>query len=150
MDEPALERALNVYLTSMHVLPEGAGAIGLAAVLDNPARFAGRKVGLVLTGGNIDPRLLSSLVLRDLARTRRLARLRIELVDIPGQLADVSRIIAEAGGNVTDVAYHKTFSNLPAKVTNIDISLEARDSNHMERIHAALSQSGFSVSYADY
>jgi len=150
VDEPALERALNVYLTSMHVLPEGAGAIGLAAVLDNPARFAGRKVGLVLTGGNIDPRLLSSLVLRDLARTRRLARLRIELVDIPGQLADVSRIIAEAGGNVTDVAYHKTFSNLPAKVTNIDISLEAQDSNHMDRIHAALSQSGFSVSYADY
>lgn len=150
IDEPALERALNIYLAKMHVLPEGAGAIGLAAVLENRERFARRKVGLVLTGGNIDPRLLSSLLLRDLARTRRLARLRIELVDVPGQLADVSRIIAVTGGNVTDVAYHKTFSDLPAKVTNIDISLEAQDAAHMDRIHAALSQAGFAVGYADY
>jgi threonine dehydratase len=150
VDEPALERALNIYLSSMHILPEGAGAIGLAGVLENQARFTGRNVGLVLTGGNIDPRLLSSLLLRDLARTRRLARLRIELVDVPGQLADVSRIIADSGGNITDVAYHKTFSDLPAKVTNIDISLEAQDAVHMDRIHTTLSQAGFTVGYADY
>ena len=116
-----------------------------AAVLAHPERFAGKAVGLVLTGGNIDTRLLSSLLLRDLARSRRLARFRIELIDVPGQLSSVSHIIAEAGGNVTDVAYHKTFSDLPAKVTYIDISLEAQDAAHMDRIHAALRQAGFRV-----
>jgi threonine dehydratase len=150
VDERTIERALNLFLTRLRVLPEGAGAAGLAAVLAHPERFAGKAVGLVLTGGNIDTRLLSSLLLRDLARSRRLARFRIELIDVPGQLSSVSHIIAEAGGNVTDVAYHKTFSDLPAKVTYIDISLEAQDAAHMDRIHAALRQAGFRVEFADY
>lgn len=150
VDERTIERALNLFLTRLRVLPEGAGAAGLAAVLSDPERFAGRKVGLVLTGGNIDTRLLSSLLLRDLARSRRLARFRIELIDVPGQLSSVSQIISEAGGNVTDVAYHKTFSDLPAKVTYIDISLEAQDAAHMDRIHAALRQNGFKAEFADY
>ncbi len=148
--ERMIERALNLYLTRLRVLPEGAGAVSLAAVLAYPERFAGRRVGLVLTGGNIDTRLLSSLLLRDLARSGRLARFRIELIDVPGQLSAVSKIIAGAGGNVTDVAYHKTFSDLPAKVTYIDISLEAQDAAHMDRIHAALRQDGFKVEFADY
>ena len=150
VDERMIERALNLFLTRLRVLPEGAGAAGLAAVLAYPERFAGKVVGLILTGGNIDTRLLSSLLLRDLARSRRLARLRIELIDVPGQLSSVSHIIAEAGGNVTDVAYHKTFSDLPAKVTYIDISLEAQDAAHMDRVHAALRQAGFRVEFADY
>jgi threonine dehydratase len=150
VDERMIERALNLFLTRLRVLPEGAGAAGLAAVLAHPERFAGRAVGLVLTGGNVDTRLLSSLLLRDLARSRRLARFRIELIDVPGQLSSVSNIIAEAGGNVTDVAYHKTFSDLPAKVTYIDISLEAQDAAHMDRVHAALRQDGFKVEFADY
>ncbi|WP_417481593.1 threonine ammonia-lyase [Maricaulis sp.] len=150
VDERTIERALNLYLTRLRVLPEGAGAVGLAAVLAHPERFAGKAVGLVLTGGNVDTRLLSSLLLRDLARSRRLARLRIELIDVPGQLSSVSHIISEAGGNVTDVAYHKTFSDLPAKVTYIDISLEAQDAAHMDRVHAALREAGFRVEFADY
>ncbi|WP_339336437.1 threonine ammonia-lyase [uncultured Maricaulis sp.] len=150
VDERQIERALNLFISQMRVLPEGAGAVGLAAVLANPARFAGKKVGLVLSGGNVDTRLLSSLLLRDLARSHRLARFRIELVDVPGQLSAVSEIISRAEGNVTDVAYHKTFSDLPAKVTYIDISLEAQDAAHMDRIQAALQAAGFRVELAGY
>ncbi len=150
VDERQIERALNLFISHLRVLPEGAGAAGLAGVLADPARFRGKKVGLVLTGGNVDTRLLSSLLLRDLARSRRLARLRIELVDVPGQLSKVSEVISRAEGNVTDVAYHKTFSDLPAKVTYIDISLEAQDAAHMDRIEAALRDAGFRVEPAGY
>ena len=150
VDERQIERALNLFISHLRVLPEGAGAVGLAGVLAAPERFAGKRVGLVLTGGNVDTRLLSSLLLRDLARSRRLARLRIELVDVPGQLSAVSEVISRAEGNVTDVAYHKTFSDLPAKVTYIDISLEAQDAAHMDRIEAALREAGFRVEQASY
>lgn len=150
VSEREIERALNLYLTGLKVLPEGAGAAGLAAILADPDRFRGRRVGLVLSGGNVDTRLLSSLLLRDLARSNRLARLRIELLDVPGQLSAVSDLIAREGGNVTDVAYHKTFSDLPAKVTYIDISLEAQDADHMNAIYRALGHAGFRVEYADY
>ena len=150
VDERQIERALNLFISHLRVLPEGAGAAGLAGVLAQPGRFAGKRVGLVLTGGNVDTRLLSSLLLRDLARSRRLARLRIELVDVPGQLSSVSEVISRAEGNVTDVAYHKTFSDLPAKVTYIDISLEAQDAAHMDRIEAALREAGFRVEPAGY
>lgn len=150
VDERSIERALNLYLTQLRVLSEGAGAAGLAALLAHPDRFAGQKVGLVLTGGNVDTRLLSSVLLRDLARSRRLARFRIELLDIPGQLTAVSEVISQAGGNVTDVAYHKTFSDLPAKVTYIDISLEAQDSDHMDQIHQSLRSAGFKAELAAY
>jgi threonine dehydratase len=150
VDERQIERALNLFISHLRVLPEGAGAAGLAGVLAAPERFAGKRVGLVLTGGNVDTRLLSSLLLRDLARSRRLARLRIELVDVPGQLSAVSEVISRAEGNVTDVAYHKTFSDLPAKVTYIDISLEAQDAAHMDRIEAALREAGFRVEQASY
>jgi len=149
-DERQIERALNLFISHLRVLPEGAGAVGLAGILAAPERFAGKHVGLVLTGGNVDTRLLSSLLLRDLARSRRLARLRIELVDVPGQLSAVSEVISRAEGNVTDVAYHKTFSDLPAKVTYIDISLEAQDAAHMDRIEAALREAGFRVEQASY
>ncbi len=150
VDERQIERALNLFISQMRVLPEGAGAAGLAAVLGHRERFAGKRVGLVLSGGNVDTRLLSSLLLRDLARSNRLARFRIELVDVPGQLSAVSDIISRAEGNVTDVAYHKTFSDLPAKVTYIDISLEAQDGAHMDRIRGALQAAGFRVELAAY
>jgi len=150
VSERDIERALNLYLTRVRVLSEGAGAAGLAAVLAYPDRFRGKRVGLVVTGGNVDTRLLSSVLLRDLARSSRLARFRIELLDVPGQLSAVSDVISRAGGNVTDVAYHKTFSDLPAKVTYIDISLEAQDSDHMNRVHADLRAAGFKAEYAAY
>lgn len=148
--EPALERALYLYLTEMKVLAEGAGAAGLAGVLEQPERFAGRKVATVLCGGNIDTRLLSSILLRGLVRSGRMARLRIELIDVPGQLVKVSTVIADEQGNVIDVAYHRVFSDLPAKVTYIDISVEAHDRAHMERILAAVKGAGFKVEIAAY
>jgi len=150
VDEPALERAVNAYLIELKLLAEGAGAAGLAAIMDEPERFAGLKVATVLCGGNIDTRLLSSLLLRGLARSGRMARLRIELIDIPGQLVKVSGVIADAGGNVIDVAYHRIFSDLPAKVTYIDISVEAHDRAHMERILETLRSRGFRVETAGY
>lgn len=148
--EPALERALYLYLTEMKVLAEGAGAAGLAGALEQPDRFRGRKVATVLCGGNIDTRLLSSILLRGLVRSGRMARLRIELIDVPGQLVKVSTVIAQEQGNVIDVAYHRVFSDLPAKVTYIDISVEAHDRAHMERILAAVKGAGFKVEIAAY
>ena len=150
VDERALERALSLYLNVQKVLAEGAGAAGLAAILEYPERFRGKKVATVICGGNIDTRLLSSILMRDLVRQGRIARLRIELLDVPGQLTKVSDIIAGAGANVIDVAYHKIFSDLPAKQTYIDISVETYDRPHLERVIQALRDGKMNVEIAAY
>ncbi|MFQ5564264.1 MAG: threonine ammonia-lyase [Parvularculaceae bacterium] len=150
VDERSLERALSLYLNVQKVLSEGAGAAGLAAILDHPERFRGKKVGTVICGGNIDTRLLSSILMRDLARQGRIARLRIELLDVPGQLTRISDIIASQGANVIDVAYHKIFSDLPAKVTYIDISVETHDRRHLDRLITELKSRGVNVEIAAY
>lgn len=150
VDERALERALSLYLNVQKVLAEGAGAAGLAAILEHPERFAGKKVATVICGGNIDTRLLSSILMRDLVRQGRIARLRIELLDVPGQLTKVSDIIAGEGANVIDVAYHKIFSDLPAKQTYIDISVETFDRPHLDRVIATLKRRGLNVEMAGY
>ncbi len=150
VDERALERALSLYLNVQKVLAEGAGAAGLAAILEYPERFKGKKVGTVICGGNIDTRLLSSILMRDLVRQGRIARLRVELIDVPGQLTKVSEIIAKAGANVIDVAYHKIFSDLPAKQTYIDISVETFDRPHLDRVVAELKRGGLNVEFAAY
>lgn len=150
VDEPGIERAVVLLLSEMRQQAEGAGAAGLAAVLSQPERFKGKKIGLMLCGGNIDGRMLSSILLRGLVRSGRMKRLRVELVDIPGQLVDLSTAIAQAGGNVVDVAYHRTFSDLPAKITYIDISVEALDSDHMSAIIDTVRAQGFKVSIASY
>ena len=150
VEERELERALSLLLSEQKLLVEGAGAAGLAAILAHPSLFRGRTVGTVLCGGNIDPRLLSAILMRDLARQQRLARLRIALTDVPGQLERVSRAIGGAGGNVIDVSYHKTFNDLPAKQTHLDISVEATDAAHMERIVGALRADGLDPQRANY
>ncbi|GGY36439.1 threonine ammonia-lyase [Parvularcula lutaonensis] len=150
VEERDLERALSILLSTQKTLAEGAGAAGLAAILAHPTLFTGRKVGSVICGGNIDARLLSSILMRDLARQRRLARLRIALMDVPGQLTRVSAAIGEAGGNVIDVAYHKVFNDLPAKETHLDISVEATGPEHMDRIIGALRAEGLDVELANY
>lgn len=150
VDERALERALSLYLNVQKVLAEGAGAAGLAAILENRERFAGKKVATVICGGNIDTRLLSSILMRDLVRQGRIARLRIELLDVPGQLTKISDIIATEQANVIEVAYHKIFSDLPAKKTYIDISVETFDRQHLERVMAALRLRGVNVEMAAY
>ncbi|MEO1043550.1 MAG: threonine ammonia-lyase [Pseudomonadota bacterium] len=150
VEERDLERALSLLLSTQKTLVEGAGAAGLAAMLAHPSLFRGKCVGSVLCGGNIDARLLSAILMRDLARQRRLARLRIALMDVPGQLTRVSAAIGAAGGNVIDVAYHKVFNDLPAKETHLDISVEATGPEHMDRIIQALREEGFLPELANY
>ena len=150
VEERDLERALSLLLNTQKTLAEGAGAAGLAAILAHPSLFRGRTVGTVVCGGNIDTRLLSSILMRDLARGRRLARLRITLMDVPGQLERVSRAIGQAGGNVIDVSYHKTFNDLPAKQTHLDISVEAMGADHMDAVILALQADGLDVETANY
>lgn len=150
VDERILERALSMLMNEQKALVEGAGAAGLAAVLADPARFEGRTVGLVLCGGNIDARLLSMILMRDLARSGRLARLRVQLLDMPGQLVRVATIIAEQDGNVIDVGHHRTYSDLPAKMTCMDVTIDTQGQDHLDRIIENLRQAGYLVEIAAY
>lgn len=149
-DERTLERALSMLMNEQKTLVEGAGAAGLAAILSDPARFAGKTVGLVLCGGNIDARLLSMILMRDLARSGRLARLRVQLLDMPGQLVRVASIIAEQDGNVIDVGHHRTYSDLPAKMTCMDVTIDTQGQDHLDRIIANLRLAGYEVEIAAY
>lgn len=150
VDERTLERALSLLMNEQKLLAEGAGAAGLAAILSDPARFVGKDVGLVICGGNIDARLLSMILMRDLARAGRLARLRVQLLDKPGQLVRVSSIIAENDGNVIDVGHHRTYSDLPAKMTCMDVTLDTQGQDHLDRIIASLRDNGYPVEIAAY
>ena len=150
VDERLLERALSMLMNEQKLLVEGAGAAGLAAILKEPDRFRGRTVGLILCGGNIDARLLSMILMRDLARSGRLARLRVELLDMPGQLVRVASIIAEGGGNVIDVGHHRTYSDLPAKMTCMDVTIDTQGQDHLDRIIGALRDAGYAVEIAAY
>ncbi len=145
VNEDSLERAVSLYLNIEKTVAEGAGAAGLAAVLAYPDKFKDRKVGLVLSGGNIDSRLLASLLMRALVRDGRITRLRIELSDIPGALGRVSTIIGALGGNIIDVSHHRLFSQLPAKETYSDITIETRDRLHLDDIIKAIEDAGFVV-----
>ena len=149
VDEAALERAVNAYLTRQKTMAEGAGAAGLAALLTHPERFAGRKTGLVLCGGNIDPRLLSSIMVRELAREGRLLSIRITTADRPGILGEISTLIGRLGGNILEVSHHRLFLNVPAKGTTLDVTMETHDRDHASRIHEALEQAGHSVRMLD-
>jgi threonine dehydratase len=141
--EPQIERALAALISIEKTVVEGAGATGLAAVLAHPERFAGRNVGLVLSGGNIDTRLIASVLTRELAREGRLTQLSIDIVDRPGQLAAVSVLLAEAGANVIEVSHQRTFSDLPAKATLLGLVIETRDQAHLDEVMAALVAAGF-------
>jgi threonine dehydratase len=124
---------------------EGAGATGLAAILDQPGRFAGRSVGLILCGGNVDARLLSQVLLRSLVRSGRLVRIDVDITDAPGALAKVSGIIADRSGNIVEVAHQRLFSMLGAKSAVLELAVEARDTEHAATIIEALRGAGFHV-----
>jgi threonine dehydratase len=124
---------------------EGAGAAGLAAVMAHPEKFAGKKVGIVLCGGNIDTRLLANVLLRDLARSGRLARLRITLQDRPGALFKVMRLFDEHHVNIIEIYHQRIFTHLPAKGLITDIECEARDSDQLDRLVQGLAEAGYSV-----
>jgi threonine dehydratase len=143
--EDQIERAVSMLISIEKTVVEGAGAVGLAAVLAAPERFAGQKVGLVLTGGNIDTRLIASVLTRELAREGRLTQLALDIVDRPGQLAAVSALLAEAGANIIEVSHQRTFSALPAKATLLELVIETRDRAHLDDVLAKLATSGFAA-----
>ena len=143
--EDQIERALAMLIAIEKTVVEGAGAAGLAAVLAAPERFAGRNVGLVLTGGNIDTRLIASVLTRELAREGRLTQIAIDIVDRPGQLASVSALLAEAGANIIEVSHQRTFSDLPAKGTLLEVVIETRDRAHLDEVMKRLGEAGFTA-----
>ena len=143
VDEAALESAVQCLLTDQKVVVEGAGAAGVAAVLTDPERYAGRRVGVVICGGNIDARLLSSILLRGLIRAGRLVRLRVEIVDVPGALAQIAAVAGRAGANIVEVHHRRLFYELPVKRAEIDVILETRDRDHVDTVVAGLNEQGF-------
>ena len=145
VSERRLEQAVSLLLQIEKSVVEGAGAAGLAALLEHPERFKGKTVGVVLCGGNIDTRLLANVLLRDLARSGRLARLRIRLQDQPGALFNVVRIFSEQRVNIIEVYHQRVFTTLPAKGLITDIECEARDRAHLDRLVAALKAADYEV-----
>jgi threonine dehydratase len=146
VSERDLEKAVALLLQIEKTVVEGAGAAGLAALLAHPQRFAGKNVGLVLCGGNIDTRLLANVLLRDLARSGRLARLRIRLQDRPGALFNVARVFDEQQVNIIEIYHQRVFTTLPAKGLITDIECETRDAQHLDRLVASLADHGYEVS----
>ncbi len=140
--ESDLERAVNLYLTRLKTIAEGAGAAGLAAMLASPERFRGRKVGLILCGGNIDPRILASIMVRELERESRIASIRIAIPDRPGVLGIIATLIGRLGANILQVEHRRLFLDTPAKGTKLDVTLEVRDGSHLHEILAALEAEG--------
>lgn len=145
VNERDMETALSMLLQIEKTVVEGAGAAGLAALLGHPKLIRGRNVGVILTGGNIDTRLLANVLLRDLARSGRLARLSIRLQDRPGALFHVARVFDEQQVNIVEVYHQRVFTTLPAKGLIAEIECETRDAAHLERLLKALSHEGYEV-----
>ena len=143
VDEESIERAVNAYLTVQKTMAEGAGAAGLAAMLAKPERFRGRKVGLILCGGNIDPRILSTIVVRELERECRIASFRLSIPDRPGVLGQVATLFGELGVNILEVDHHRRFLNVPAKGAKLDVTVETRGPAHSDEIFARLKHEGY-------
>jgi threonine dehydratase len=143
--EQHLEHALSLLLTIEKSVTEGAGAASLAAVLANPERFKGRALGLVLSGGNIDTRLLSGVLTRQLAREGRLSRLSFDIVDRPGQLGTVVAVLSKAGANIVEVAHQRIFTDLPAKAVLLEVVIETRDRAHLAATIEALRAANLDV-----
>ena len=147
--ERNLEEAVSLLLQIEKTVVEGAGAAGLAALMAYPERFRGRTVGIFLCGGNIDTRLLANVLLRDLARSGRLARLRVRLQDQPGALFNVARIFDQQRVNIIEIYHQRIFTTLPAKGLVTDIECETRDRNHLDRLIAALRDGGYETSMVE-
>jgi threonine dehydratase len=146
VSESDLERSIALLLNVEKTVAEGAGAAALAAVLSQPERYRGRHVGLVLSGGNIDPRLLASVIMRELVRAQRIVTLRIPIPDQPGALARVTQVVGEQGGNILDVFHRRLSTNVPAKSATLELSFEARDAGHAQGVVAAIRSAGFEPS----
>ena len=149
VDERDLEWAVGALIEQQRVVSEGAGAAGIAAILANPALFAGKKVGVVICGGNIDPRLLASILNRNMAVDGRIARLRIDISDEPGMLAAISTTIGKCSGNIVEIYHQRLFYDVPAKLAKIDAVIETRGPDHVDEIIAALRAAHFQVRQLD-
>jgi threonine dehydratase len=142
VDEADIEQAIVMLLEVEKTLVEGAGAAGLAALLKHPERFKGKKVGLVLCGGNIDPLLLAAIIERGMVRAGRLARLRVSARDIPGTLAAITTTVASAGANINEVHHQRAFTTLAAQNVEIELVIQTRGPQHVRDVLAALQQAG--------
>jgi threonine dehydratase len=145
VEEEPLEQAVHMMAETQKIVAEGAGAAGLAAMLAHRERFAGKRVGVVVCGGNIDVRMLGQVLVRGLVRDGRVVELRIEIVDQPGVLARLARAIGDAGGNIIEINHRRLFTDLPVKRADVDAVIETRNAAHVQEIIANLIEAGFSV-----
>jgi threonine dehydratase len=143
VDEGDIEQAIVMLLDYEKTLVEGAGAAPLAALMKDPQAYAGRKVGLVLGGGNLDPMLLASIIQRGMVRAGRLARLKVCARDVPGSLARITAIVSEAGANIDEVHHQRAFTLLTAQNVEIELVVQARGREHVQALLAALQAAGF-------
>ena len=143
VDEGDIEQAIVMLLEIEKTLVEGAGAAGLAALLKYPERFAGKKVGLVLCGGNIDPLLLASIIERGMVRAGRLARITVSVRDVPGSLAHITATVAAAGANIDEVHHQRAFTMLAVQNVEIELVIQTRGPEHIAQVLAALNAAGF-------
>ena len=143
VSEIEIEKSLQAYLELKRIVVEGAGAAPLAALLRNREHFKGRTVGLVVSGGNIDSRMLSTILMRGLAREGRLVSLRIKIMDMPGVLSKVSQIIGNTGANIIEVHHQRLFSDVPLKQTEMDVAVETLDQKHVRNLVKVLCEAGF-------
>ena len=143
VEEEHMERAITLYADVEKTIAEGAGAAGLAALLAHPTKFSGKRVGLVLCGGNIDTRLLASVLTRALVREKRITNIRIVGDDRPGLLGMVSKIIGDSGANILEVAHNRIVLDVPAKGAEFDILMETRDAQHTQEVIDVLGQAGY-------
>jgi len=143
--EAVIERAIAMLIEVEKTVAEGAGAAGLAALLFHPERFRGKRVGLIVSGGNIDTRTLANVLMRGFARDGRLLNLDIDVADQPGALAQVARIVAECGGNIIDVQHQRLFGAFSVKSAEVALLIEVEDEGHGDRITEALRGAGLPV-----
>ncbi|HWY72024.1 MAG TPA: pyridoxal-phosphate dependent enzyme, partial [Burkholderiaceae bacterium] len=142
VDEGDIEHAILLLLEIEKTVVEGAGAAGLAALLRHPGRFRGRRVGLILSGGNIEPMMLADIVERGMVRAGRLARIRVTIRDVPGELARAAAIVGQAGANIEEVAHQRAFTTLPAMNAELEMELQTRGPEHLEQVLEALRAAG--------
>ncbi len=149
VDEDAIERSVRLLLEVEKTVVEGAGAVGLAALLTEPERFRGRKVALILSGGNIDLVILSAIIQRGLVRSGRLVRLRAELPDRPGALGEITRVLGEVDANIVEIVHQRSFTNLPLKSAEVEFILQTRGTRHLREIEEALRAAKFTFFFPD-
>ncbi|MGL4233560.1 MAG: threonine ammonia-lyase [Casimicrobium sp.] len=145
VEEAIIEEAIALLIEIEKTVTEGAGATGIAALLAHKEKFKGKKVGVVLCGGNIDSRILASILMRNLVREGRLVRVRVRVPDVAGSLAKLTKVVGDAGGNIVDVEHQRLFGVFSVKSTEIELTLETRDRHHVDQLLHELESHGFAA-----